>query len=215
MGNFNEDVYNGILSTQLAMEPLCLHELCKQTTGQLLPPTHNQGSIPIDAIFGTVGVESTAATLLLFGAGVGDHQVFLIDLSLQSLIGDTFPRVLPAPGRLLNCDSDRIQCKYNQVLNQLANRHLLFHKLLQMDCDLDSLSEAQFLVIINKVDKELKDFMKAAKKDCHKYIGGHIEWCPKTGVWMKRHWLLGQVQVFLNGWTRDPRNLLLTAASMG
>jgi hypothetical protein len=60
-----------------------------------------------------------------------------------------------------------------------------------MDRDLDSLSEAQFLVTINKVDKELEDFMKAAKKDCHKYIGGHIKWCPETGVWMKNCWLLG------------------------
>jgi hypothetical protein len=126
---------------------------------------------------------------------------------LQSLIGDAFPRVLPAAERLLNCDSDRIQCKYNWVLNQLASRHLLFHKLLQMGCDLDSLSEAQFLVRINKANKELEEFMKVTKKDCHKYIGGHIEWCPVTGVWMKHCWLLGQVQVFLNGQTRDPRNL--------
>jgi hypothetical protein len=190
MGDFNEDVYNGILSAQLAWEPLCLRELCKQTTGQLLPPTHNQGRIPIGAIFGTVGVESTAATLLPLGAGVGDHLVFLIDLSSQYLIGDAFPRVLPAAGRLLNCDSDRIQCKNNRVLNQLANRHLLFYKLLQIGCNLDSLSEAQFLLRINKIDKELKEFMKASNKDYHKYIGGHIKWCPETGVWMKLCWLL-------------------------
>jgi hypothetical protein len=156
---------------QLASEPLCLRELFKQTTGQFLPPTHNLGIIPIDAIFGTVGVESTAATLLPFGAGVEDHQVFLIDLSFQSLIGDAFPSVLPAAGSLPNCDSDCIQCKHNGVLNQLANRHLLFHKLLQMGPNLDSLSEAQFLVRINKVNKELEEFMKAAKKDCHKF------WC--------------------------------------
>jgi hypothetical protein len=162
LGDFNEDVYNSILSAQLALEPLCLHELCKQTTGQLLPPTHNQGRIPIDAIFGPVSVESTAATLFPFGAEVIDHQVFLIDLSSQSLIWDAFPRVLPAAGHLLNYDSDRIQCKYNQVLNQLANRHILFHKLLQMGHDLNSFSEAQFLVRINKVNQELKEFMKVA-----------------------------------------------------
>ncbi len=73
MGDFKEDVYNSILSARLASVPLCLCKLCKHTTGKLPPPTHNQGSIPIDGIFGTVGVESTAATLLPFGAGVGDH----------------------------------------------------------------------------------------------------------------------------------------------
>jgi hypothetical protein len=84
-----------------------------------------------------------------------------------------------------------------------------------MGRDLESLSEAQFLVRINKVDKEIEEFMKATKKDCHKYIGGHIKWCPETGIWMKRHWLLGQVQVFLNGWTRDPRNLFTDCRKHG
>jgi hypothetical protein len=51
-------------------------------------------------------VDLTAETLLLFGAGVGDHCVLIIDLSSQSLIGDAFPRVLPAAGWLLNCNSD-------------------------------------------------------------------------------------------------------------
>ncbi len=139
------------------------------------------------------------------------HNQFV---SSQSLIGGAFPRVLPAAGQLLNCNLDSICCKYKWVLNQLANRHLLFHKLIRIGCNLDALTKAQFLVRMNKVDKELKDFMKFAKKGCHKYIGGYIEWCPETGVWMKRCWLLGQVQVFLNGRTRDPRNLQ-TVTSMG
>jgi hypothetical protein len=70
MGEFNEDVYNGVLSVHISSESLQLHKLCLRTTGPPLPLTHNHGSLPIDAIFGTVGVDSTAMTLLLFGAGV-------------------------------------------------------------------------------------------------------------------------------------------------
>jgi hypothetical protein len=69
---------------------------------------------------------------------------------------------------------------------------------------------------MNRVDKELEDFMKAAEKDCHKYIGGHIKWCPETGVWTKHHWLLGWVQVFLNGGrVRDPKNLFADCRKHG
>ncbi len=57
--------------------------------------------------------------------------------------------------------------------------------------------------------------MKTAEKDCHKYIKGHIEWCPETGVWMKRCWLLRQVQVFLNSRTRDPQNLFADCCKHG
>ncbi len=78
MGDLNKDIYKGILSVHISSEPLQLCKLCLWTTGQPLPPTHNHGRLPIDAIFWTVGVDSTAATLLLFGAGVGDHQVFII-----------------------------------------------------------------------------------------------------------------------------------------
>jgi hypothetical protein len=198
MGDFNKDVYNGVLSVRISSETLRLCKLCLRTTGQPLPQTHNCGRLPINAIFGTVGMDSTATTLLLFGASVGDHQVFIIDLSSQSIISDAFPRVLPAAGRLLNCNSDCICCKYNWVLNQLANRHLLFHKLLCIGHGLDALTNVQIFVRLSKVDKELKDFMTATEKDCHKYLGGHIEWCPETGVWTKHRWLLGQVQVFLN-----------------
>jgi len=70
MGEFNEDVYNGVLSVHISSESLQLHKLCLRTTGQPLPQTHNCGRLPINAIFGTVGVDSTAVTLLLFGAGV-------------------------------------------------------------------------------------------------------------------------------------------------
>jgi hypothetical protein len=49
--------------------------------------------------------------------------------------------------------------------------------------------------------------MKAAEKDCHEYLGGQVEWSPKAGIWLKQRWLLARVQVFLNGNTKDPRNL--------
>ncbi len=153
MGDFNEDVYNGVLSKIITDEPLQLCELCQWTTGQHLPPTHHRGSYPIDAIFCTADIAPTAVSLLPFGAGVGDHRVFLLDLtSSQSLIGDAFPRLMPAASRLSNCNSKQIRNKYNQVLNQLSNQHLLFHKLLWLNDEVDSLTETQFLLRINKID---------------------------------------------------------------
>ncbi len=111
--------------------------------------------------------------------------MFLLDKTSQSLIGNAFPRVMPAASRLLNCNPNQIRNKYNQVLNQLSNRHLLFYKLLWLNDEVDSLTETQFLLRINKIDQELEEFMKAVEKDCHKYLGGRVEWSPKAGVWLK------------------------------
>ena len=104
-------------------------EICYWTTGELLPPTHSRGSTPIDAVFGTAGLECSAASLLPFNVGVGNHRVFIVDITLESILGNVFLRVFPESSCLLNCKSDKIHKRYIAVLNQLSNRHLIFQEL--------------------------------------------------------------------------------------
>jgi len=91
LGDFNEDVYTGQLALSLSGEFLRMKEVCYLTTGIHLPPTHNRGKVPIDAVFGTVGLMVTSVALLPSRTGVGDHRVFLIDVSSNSILGDVFP----------------------------------------------------------------------------------------------------------------------------
>jgi hypothetical protein len=128
ISDFNENIYSGALATALASDNLCMSELCYRTTVTPLPPTQNRGSVPIDAIYGTAGLVCSDVALLPDRMGVGDHRVFIMDIELDSILGDVFPHVLPATRRLLNCALDRIKNNYIQVLNQLSNRHLIFKK---------------------------------------------------------------------------------------
>ena len=142
MGDFNENVYSGAILTALAGEDLRMTELCYQTTRKHLPPTHRRGSTPIDAVFGTTGLVCSAALLLPFNEGVGDHRVFIVDITSESILGDVFPRVIPPSRRLLNCKSDKIKNSYIAVPNQLLNRHLIFQKLLRTDRASNHISHA-------------------------------------------------------------------------
>jgi hypothetical protein len=92
LGDFNEDVYTGQLALSLSGEFLRMKEVCHLMTGIPLPPTHNRGTVPIDAVFGTVGLTVISVALLPSRTGVGDHRVFLIDVSCDSILGDVFPR---------------------------------------------------------------------------------------------------------------------------
>ncbi len=74
-----------------------------------------------------------AVALLPSQIGVGDHRVFMIDITSASMMGDIFPWILPASGQLLNCAAGRIKKNYIRVLNQLTAWHLLFKKLLYID----------------------------------------------------------------------------------
>jgi hypothetical protein len=120
LGNFNENVYTGDLATALSRDNLRMQELCRQIIGDYLPPTHARGSVPIDAVFCTAGINGVAIALLPSQIGVGDHRVFMINIMSSSMIGDVFPWALPASGRLLNCSSNKNKKGYIQVLNQLT-----------------------------------------------------------------------------------------------
>ena len=121
------------ISTALAGEDLRMTEICYQTTGKLLPPTHRRGRTPINAVFGTAGLVCSAASLLHFNMGIGNHRVFIVDITSESILGNIFPLVIPASSCLLNCASEKIKKSYIAALNKLSNRHLIFQKLLVTD----------------------------------------------------------------------------------
>jgi hypothetical protein len=175
----------------------------------MLPPNHMRGGTPIDAVYGTSGILCTAVALLPSQVGVGNHRVFLLVISLETILRDIFPHVILIASCLLNCASDKIRKNYILVLNQLANRHLVFKKLLRIDKDSDHITPAQVQLRMNRVSIKLEQFMKSAKANSHKYKRNNIEWPPYPGVWINQRWLLVRVQTYLAGKMMDPRNLLL------
>jgi hypothetical protein len=213
--DFNKDVYNGHLASALSGNYLRMKELCQHVTKIPLSSSHNWGTVPIDAVFGTAGIMVTSVALLPSQVGVGDHRVLLIDVSLDSIMGDVFPQVIPASGCLLNCKSNKIKNNYIKVLTQLSNRHLIFKKLLIFNQESNSISPSMVQLQMNKIDSELKQFMESSEYDCHKYKRMHIKWSPYAGVWHHRQWLLVQVERYLSGKIQDPRNLFRECSRQG
>ena len=194
MGDFNENVYFGGISTALAGEDLRMKEICYGTTGKLLPPTHSRGSTPIDTVFGTAGLVCSAALLLLFNVGIGNHRIFIVDITFESTLGNVFPRVIPASSRLLNCKSNKIKKSYIAVLNQLLNRHLIFQKILLTNRASKHISHAALQLRMNKINKEMEQFMKSAERDSHKIKQNNLEWSPITRVWIHQRRLIQRIK---------------------
>jgi len=61
----------------------------------------------------------------------------------------------------------------------------MFHKLLEIQQTADLLSAVDFQLWMNTWNGELEDFMKFAKKKCHKFKSCRIEWNPAVGIWLK------------------------------
>jgi hypothetical protein len=156
MGDFNKNVYSGPVAVALSENESRLSKICHRTTGETLPPTHACSRTPIDAMFGTMGLVCTAASLLLARAGVGNHQVFVADFTSALILRDVFPQVIRFTGQLLNCALDEIKNNCIALLNQLSNRHLIFKKLLWIDNASDHISLAKVQLRMNRVDLELE-----------------------------------------------------------
>lgn len=165
VGNFNEDVYKGKFAERLSKEDRNKDELVLRTTGTKIPPTHARGKRALCAAFGTAGVACKAAKVLRRGKGIGDHLIILLDFDTKSLVGSTCPRVVPPPGRILRASVHAYKSRYNKVLEQLVDKHRMFEKLSAI-MGIPDIAIKEYDEKMNKWDKELKEFMIAAEKQC-------------------------------------------------
>jgi hypothetical protein len=91
LGDFNKNVYTGDLARSLSGDNLRMHKLCRCITSLPLPHTHICGSVLIDAVFCTAGIDGVAIALLPSRIGIGNHRVFMVDVTYASMLGDVFP----------------------------------------------------------------------------------------------------------------------------
>ena len=110
--------------------------------------------------------------------GIGNHRAFILDFITASVLGISFPRVLPHQGRKLNCHYERIRDNYNNVLDELAGRHEMYLKMNGLTKLADIMTAADFLTKINRWNNGFTDNMRAAEEQCHKYKQNHVEWSP-------------------------------------
>ena len=83
----------------------------------------------------------------------------------------------------------------------------MFHKLNEINRLADSMTVAEFQLVMNKWDDELTDYMRSAESKCNKFHMGHIDYSPEANAWLRRRWLLGRVARYLDGKVPDPQNL--------
>ncbi len=208
MGDFNEHVYKGRLARRLGADDLNFKEMCSLHTGIPIPPTFRTGSIPIDGIFATAGIECVNVTLLPHLSGVGDHRCFIIDFSSDSVIGSDFPNIVRVAARKLHCTSTWMVRLYNAELTAKSEEHNMFHRMDEILRLTDYLETQDFIMLMNSLDTELMEFMLHSENEVSKFMMGHIEWSPTIGIWLSRRWLLKRVQQWMQGiGPPDPRNM--------
>jgi hypothetical protein len=124
----NKHVTNGPLGKELGdKEGLDLREAIVQYTDKSPGATFFCGSKPIDGMWISSNLNISNACVMPFGYGVGNHQAFILDLLLESLIGIDPVQIGQLVGQRLN--SRLPQCSKSYIDSLKAN--IVKHRLLK------------------------------------------------------------------------------------
>lgn len=211
----NQDVYDGYLAQKLSDGPYNMCCLLQQATGAKVPNSHFRGKRPITTIFGSTGLTVGDGMVYPHWYGVGDHRVFVVEVSASSMFGGVYPSIGSPKARTLNCKIERCRKQYNRVLKSLCDRHKMHEKLLRIKVLDDSVSAAEYQLLHNRWDNELGDFMASAEEECTKFQSSLIEYSPTVGLWLKRRTILKWILRWHDGQVPDDRNLKRAAARNG
>jgi hypothetical protein len=91
--NANQNIYTGPLATALKDEKYGLSCLFQAATSADAPKSHFSGSEPITNIVGSGGLTVGDAMAYPHWYGIGDHWVFVLEISVASLFRGKFPKI--------------------------------------------------------------------------------------------------------------------------
>jgi hypothetical protein len=124
----NEHTYDGPLGRVL-LDPggLALQEAVLKHTGKRTCATFFRGSKPINGLWATSNIEIANACVMPFGYGIEDHQMFVLNITLESLVGRNPTKVVHPASRRSN--SKVPSC--GEVYVQSLERNIVQHRLLE------------------------------------------------------------------------------------
>jgi hypothetical protein len=175
----HENIYRAKLGRQLTnLHGLGMKEVVGEFMGRRLGATFFRGSEPIDPIWATSDLEVAHACVMPVGYGVGDHHLFVVDFSTSSMIGMCPPKIICPALHRLNTKIPGCALRCNWVLQKNILRHRLLERMISVAESDDS--KEVISVKLNQLDWEGEQYMKHAKKKCHRIKLGRIPFSPEA-----------------------------------
>ena len=180
----NEDLNGGPLSR--ALDAIDMRDAVRARTGTPGPATWFRGRNQIDGAFATQNVDCCGARFLPFWAGIGDHRAVVIDIPLQSLVGEQLLKVVRPPARRLQCTIERARRKYETILAQQFTIHRIHEKTAALYRQACYPPPPGFQEAVESLDRIRHQLMINAEKKCRKRRMGEVDFSPGVMVWQKR-----------------------------
>ena len=155
MIDVNDHAYTSRFARALADEEIQMKCLFFNKYRQRVPHSHKEGSIPLMTAYASPGLDCQDMFVFKHEYGLGDHRLYGIDLTMQSVFGCSAPTPPRRAGRLLQAKIERIRDPYINDLEKRTERHRLDEKA-------DNLHEVQTFIEQHNLNEEYQDILQTA-----------------------------------------------------
>jgi hypothetical protein len=179
----NKNIYKKSLGKSLTdIDGLAMKEVVGEFIQITVGATYFWGSKPIDGIWATLDITVCNACIMPAGYGIGDHRLFVIDFASWDIVGDMAPKVAQPASRRLNTKIPRAMAEYARLLEEKIIQHQLIERIGKTNSKCRYKSSLTWH--LNKMDKELGQYIRFAEKKCCKFKSGHIPFSPESSLWI-------------------------------
>ena len=131
--------------------------------------------------------------------------MFIIDVTMESLVGKNPTKVVRPASRRLNSKMPRCGEAYVKSLERNIVQHQLLERLNEVHRS--SLSYKKRTDMLNAIDKEGRDYMIHAEKMCRKIKCCRIPYSPEASIWIRRAQVYYSIIRWHKGQIRNRGNL--------
>ena len=207
----NKDIYRKLIGKALMnQDRLIMSEVVGDLTGKKLGATYFRGTKPIDGIWATKDIVITHACVMPTRYGVGDHQMFVVDMQEELLIGQATFWVVRGESRRLNMKvSSAATANYVQGLEESLQRHKILERMGKIHATYKK-SGKKLRQALAKLDKETEQLMRNTEKKCRWINLGRIPFSPEAALWITWMQVYRSLLRYHQGHIRNRENLRWT-----
>jgi hypothetical protein len=140
---------------------------------------------------------------------VGNHQAFILGITLESLVGENPTKIVRPVSRKLNSKLPQCGKAYINSFESNIIRHWLLERLNDAHTRMYTPEERAGKVM--KIDEEGKAYMQHAEKICRKIKTCKIPFSPEASIWIRQAQAYYSLLQFHQGKIKNQGNLKRTA----
>ena len=143
------------------------------------PITLSRGSCQIDVILVSPELRNIVrGGWTVFGDGIGDHRIGLIDIKVKDIVGIHKLDIIPKNARRLTCEDPHTIKRYNDNLRKNTNEHNLLARTIQLQQDVTFPASEDQMAELDYLHKKRAQSAKEAENKCHKFKSGAVVYAP-------------------------------------